>query len=730
MGAPLAAHMNPDNKQATLTADSIGYKFALIRVAPGQETSVARQLKQSIYKDNRQQPVAVLKLFGRFDICAIYRTRDYLDGPSKFGPIHGIRGGNKILAFHWLSPDERPGLSVEKAPGEVWALSFFRFNESVVKFAGAEIELILAREWNKHLQPGVTMDVLGTTGWAELLLVLRGSEFKQITESLSSISQQFITLSTGGKQTNTLLPAKTLSILGIDFDLTLRRNRQALKKKLNEPFKRGRGVFPNLSVTCPPAAMGAVQKAGKTHFGAGAEIFGATDFLFQPKRGIWGSFIADVLDFRTKLPGTIYSTSVSILVAPKRLVNVPYKPPRRAPLKMPGAGAVCFTRWGPTLEHRLRNLYFALLNLLQDPLIGSCFDNLRPMAESFLPRLLNSLDPQDDDERSLLYEIVELLAYATEERAHGAFLSLEHLESSLSPTKGGIQRILVAAESIPRKLIARVKKYPWAGFIVAGYHNESFSSHYEILNLPFEYLFRPEQWCGLLHETGHAAFFDKRFYDMDGEEMTNLIHRIVPSASEDDQEFTKWKELAWEIGADMFDLYFCYGKDMDSYLRNVWPFVIGDSRQLSSERFRRYFLIFEFWKHLLVPGKTSFGRFIDIEADISEFRGKLRGLKLEARTEPKANGEARLAFSGMADVAEVFFHRFRQCGGPRQLAVELEKPEMKNAIRSVLAGKPWLHPITAPDTFILGIKQEPHLTLSAKLAAIVSLWHSARQSDD
>jgi hypothetical protein len=670
----------------------------------------------------------MLKLFGRFDICAIYRTRDYLDGPSKFGPINGIRGGNKILAFHWLSPKENSGLSVEQANGHVWALSFFRFNESIVRLAGAQIELKLAGEWHRRTRPGVSLDVLGTTGWAELLLVLRGSEFKQVTETLSSISQQIVTYRQGAKQAQTLLPAKTLSIIGIDFELTLPRNRRLLKSRLKETFRPGDEVFPTLSITCPPAAMDAVYKHGQRHFGSGAEAFGATDFLFQPRGGRWGNFIADVLDFRKDMRGKIYSTSVSILVAPKNLANVPHSSPRRGPLKMPCSNSPCITRWGSTLEHRLRNLYFALSNLMQDPLIGDCFESLRPMAESRLPAALTAFDPQDDDQRDLIYELVELLAYGTEERAHGAFLSLEHLESSLSPTKGGIQRILAAAESIPRRLLARVKK-PWYGFIVAGYHNEFFSSHYEILNLPFEYLFRPEEWCGLLHEVGHAAFFDRRFYNMDGEEMSNLIHRAVPSAAKDDPEYTKWKDLAWEIGADMFDLYFCYGRDLDSYLRNIWPFVVRDSHRISSERFRRYFLVFEFWKHLLLPGRSSFGRFVDIHKEILEFRKRLVTLKLETRTDIRADQEAELAFSGMADVAEVFCQRFRQFSGPRQLADELERPDIKNAIQSVREGQPWLQPIVAPDTFVIGLKRAPRLSLSAKVAAIVSLWHSAQQTD-
>ena len=568
--------MNRSTIDAGLTADKIGYKVSLLRVAPGQEADVAGQLRRAILRDSRQEPVAMLKLFGRFDVCAIYRTKDFLDGPSKYGPINGIRGGNKILAFHWLSSGETAGLAVEKAPGHVWALSFFRFNESIVTLAGAETELKLASQWHKYMRPGVALDVLGTTGWAELLLLLRGTGFKQITETLSSISQQIVRYRDGGRQGHVLLPAKTLSILGIDFDLTLPRNRRRLTSRLHEPFTSGTGVFPNISITCPPAAMATVYKYGRRRFGPGAETFGATDFLFQPTRGHWGQFISNVLDFRKDLPGNIYSTSVSILVKPHNLANVPHTSPKREPLRMPRANSDCIIRWGSTLEHRLRNLYFALSNLVQDPLIGDCFETLRPMAESRLPAALKTLNPQDDDQRDLIYELVELLAYATEERAHGAFLSLEHLESSLSPTKGGIQRSLVAAEIIPRSLLARVKKR-WYGFIVAGYHNEFFSSHCEILNLPFEYLFRPDQWCGLFHEVGHAAFFDTRFYNMDGEEMSNLIHRVVPSAAETDIEYTKWKELAWEIGADMFDLYFCYGKDLDSYLRNIWSFVVRDS---------------------------------------------------------------------------------------------------------------------------------------------------------
>jgi hypothetical protein len=130
-----------------------------------------------------------------------------------------------------------------------------------------------------------------------------------------------------------------------------------------------------------------------------------------------------------------------------------------------------------------------------------------------------------------------------------------------------------------------------------------------------------------------------------------------------------------------------------------------------------------------MPERPSFGRFVDLHKDLLEFRKRLAELKLEARTTTSSDEEAKFAFAGMADVAEVFYQRFRQLSGPRQLAEELERPDMRNALQSVLRGRPWLQPITAPDTFVIGLKKAKRISLSAKVAAIVSLWHSAKQMD-
>src|SRR5438045_4071238 len=110
--------MNTPNERPII--GDVGYKVSLMRVAPGEEGFVAKRLETAILRHANSKPICTLKIFGRFDLCTIYRTRDYHGGPSKGGPIEGIRGGNKILAFHWRTPGDGPALHVEGNHGSVW----------------------------------------------------------------------------------------------------------------------------------------------------------------------------------------------------------------------------------------------------------------------------------------------------------------------------------------------------------------------------------------------------------------------------------------------------------------------------------------------------------------------------------------------------------------------------------------------------------------------------------
>ena len=64
---------------------STGFKISLLSVASGNKERIVNELSDAIKKSTGSDPVAILKLFGRYDLCAIYKTDNYLSGPSRKG---------------------------------------------------------------------------------------------------------------------------------------------------------------------------------------------------------------------------------------------------------------------------------------------------------------------------------------------------------------------------------------------------------------------------------------------------------------------------------------------------------------------------------------------------------------------------------------------------------------------------------------------------------------------
>jgi len=708
---------------------NVGYKISLQRVAPGDENRVAAQHVAAITKQGGRPPVCVLKLFGRFDLCTIYQTKDYGDGPSKSGPIEGIRGGNKILAFHWgAASKNRKGeeLSIEEG-GPVWGLLFFRFNEALAKVYGAKLEMVLAKHWNENKPKHVALDVFGTTGWAELLFVLRGHKFNEVISALGKISEQTVTI-TGNTGSDTVLaPAKTFSLLGVDFNLVTPSKRASLPDRFPEKYEFGNGVFPILTATCPPGSMQKVYNIGSKRIGPGFVTFGSSDFVFNSSNGTWGKFIYNVLEMRRALSGSLYSTSIGILRAGNdgfgKAIKCNFIQGKRLDITERLAGL--FGKWGPNFEGRLRNLYFGLSNLMQDPLTGECFEDMRTLAKTRLPHVLSELSPDDDDDVRLLDDIVEVMAYGADERIHGAFSAIEYLEANLSPTKGGIQRVLTAASAIPKALLSRVKKQ-WYGFVVSGYQNASFNAHYEVINLPFAKLFKPEEWDGLFHETGHAALFDDEFFDMDSTEVTSMVKKASRSEDEISHAFLDCKNEFYEVGADLFDLYFCYGVDLDEFYSKICPNVVKNAGVLEPRFFTRLFIAFEYCNELLRGRKKRFSS-VDVWNDMDRFRRVLRRLNI-SKTSTRQMEEAAIAgFFALKPGIELLHRRFSQAGPPKDLNKELGNPEILLMIDTILKGRVWSQPIQSPDNLIIALKKrKKELTLAARLAAIMSLWHTVK----
>ena len=713
----------------------VGLKISLLTVVPGKERFVADKMQRAINEHPETNPVVTLKLFGRYDLCLIYKTNDFLSGPSRAGAVEGIRGGNQVFAFPWRSDSQ--DLFLRPDPKlRVWGLLFFRINESLAKQYGAIIEEVVAEKWRKTLQPGETvLDVLSTTGWGELIFIVRGKKFQGVTEALLRISQQIVLISSGKSPKQDLFAAKTFSMLGVDFKYLKVKNFSSISKFFKETYTPGKGVYPEVGVTCSPRDMHKVYKYGQENLGEGTTTFGGRDFCFVPSKcKTWGQLIATVLEMRKALSSSLYATAIDVR-CPTSLEELPSLPSTKRThrgIKVNRLLLEVFKRWGPDFENRLLNLYFGTSNLIQDPLIGDCFEDLRIMTASRFPELLRSLQPEDSDSRRIVLEIVESLEYGAEERANGAFLAIEHVENRFSPTQGGIQRVLRAAKLLPDQILRRIGLH-YYGFVIAGFLNKGFSSHGEIINLPFEFVFHPEEWWGLFHEIGHAAFWDTKFIDL-------FKHKSIISRLDDlvadksaKSRIDYWKNIFLEIGADSFDLFFCHDSKLDAYLKNIWPYVTR-SKGIQEGHFARYFSMFQYWKYLLKNKRTRFPDKIDIPADLKDFRNQLSKLGFSAPEDQFYNDEAFYIFESIKPVMEVCHATYL-----RRKPITFKKTKSfiktQKIVDTVLSGKVYSKGIIErPDEFILALQNQKrklgNLSLDSRIAAILSLWHTATVFDN
>jgi hypothetical protein len=709
-----------------------GLKISLLSVVPGEKSTVAKKLEYSILRNTGTPPIAMLKLFGQFDLCAIYQTSDFLSGPSRAGSIAGIRSSNQILAFPYMAGPNDRALFASSFP--VWGLLFFRINEVLAKRFGAVIEEVLAKGWFGSNSENVSIDLLGTTGWAELAFVARSASFSRVATVLSGISREMVAVSTKGQTEKHLFAAKTYSLFGVDYRyLDVKKTTKApeIVRLLDEHYD-DQGIHPIVGITCAPGDMRRVHEYASRALGKGYSTFGSTDLVYDlSKCATWGKMVADIVKLRRALSGSVYSTSISILhpQIESDLADAPVVKNARHGITVRQSLLNQFRRWGPDFENRLLNLYFGISNSLQDPLVGDCFEDIRKAAAEWLPELLAKLSPDDDDDRMLVLEVVETLSYGANERAHGAFLSIEHVEDRFSPTKGGIQRVLRAAQYIPRQVMARLG-FDWKGFVISGFQNRGFSSHGQIINLPLDYLFRPEEWWGLFHEAGHVALWDTEFIDLLGDPVVSKqLQDVVPSGDRND--LNRWKNIYMELGADSFDLYFCHCQDIDMFLKDIWSYLQARlGTEIRGKHFARYFCIFQLWRHLLRAGKKNFPKRMRLEEDVQAFIAHLKEIGLWTPDNTECWREAENVFRASACVLEVISTKYSS-KKPKRIRSVAEDRTTDKALRSVLRGQVYADEIILyPDQFVLALKRNSEiLDLKVRLAAIMSLWHSAMLSE-
>ncbi|VVB92898.1 Uncharacterised protein [uncultured archaeon] len=202
-----------------------------------------------------------------------------------------------------------------------------------------------------------------------------------------------------------------------------------------------------------------------------------------------------------------------------------------------------------------------------------------------------------------LKKIIQSIEFSIYQRISGMQMSyLMESKNTGFEKFGGIQRIILATEAIPKQIINRTLEQNWKGFCVFGSEPDFISQTVgEVISIPFEYKYQPEKWWGLGHEIGHLLmnrmkckifneFNDiiKMNFDKDFENFSKDIAKINVYDKEildeyRNREYEFINQNIIEICSDYLNFKIVFFSDWNSFLNCTLNYLHGRGYDILSE---------------------------------------------------------------------------------------------------------------------------------------------------
>jgi len=596
-----------------------GIKIILYRVNVGHEGDVVAMLRKHLERDKHAKNAnlvdyKIYKVLGLYDIMIFLQVRDFTHDLLRKGSFEQVILGNEILCFTFsMELQHQQIFSGLSKPGVFITLIKLR-QEPLLTF-GNVLPIAVAQfmEKKEHVL------AIGGLGWNELISIYPHDFAKdQLHDIFHRFMGKMSSLSIPSKKERIPLVQKTYSFMGVSYEVIDR-----LEETFPDRFEEGEPcpqlhlsvtadnfnrIYQNITKSFPPEEL---------KYDPPMVMMGVYDISIPFKKGSWGRFLDRVIKFRKDNAGFILDTRIE-LGSPMEGNNNPAtaeKPGKKFPflnlpephtaaiLEKPGTAHVistiyCFNHFiqNPLLQDSFLDLYVPARKLISEVYTGGKHGNLK----------LN---------KKIVSQLLSEFQWAMRERAMGAYLFTEGDEHSFSPIKGGLQKILLALESIPFSLLTKLvsnREIPWQGFVSIGLKHEPV--HFmENVHIPFEHVLYPEKfwWC-LIHETGHILTL-----------VRNVLHKKYPIIEEamshipnrDRSSLDFYKNMSDNCFADIFDFIVGFLGNRDLYFKRCWAFLLDN---LEGEENPREFFMRHLVRHFF--GWLYEGKFIS---------KKIPNLKLE-----------------------------------------------------------------------------------------------------
>lgn len=604
----------------------------MIRVLPESLPAVCQQIRSAVSK-NPEVKTALYLCFGDYDLvvisCAPYGKGRIL-GDEWHSGVVGIR---EIPVFHWCHNQDSEDVFDTIVKNRNLCLLFAYLNPLAPIDYGLRLERQVAANFAEDIA------VLGLYGIPELLFVAPWFDPTNIQQACTGIYRIFADVTrANGLPYPLLLRTLSFVLLGGDALDVLESLDDSCE---SVAIPRVKDLDPCLSLRI---SVGSSFRYHKEMEAASSRIFrdlrmnffsspGQQDFTFDVSLTGTSVNLIDtlrlILSFRGQASARLLNTTTSLIFSQRRHGPTGDDQIDEAFLSFPGLRRTVALLDSQTCQRieltlgetgrRVIRTVFNFNDLISNPAVtSSVLDMFRAVAmladradhhSRELVKLSESegFDPEGQisarDREEELNQLMMPIHAAVDQRTIAAHAAVSPVESNTRHLIGGIGRLLLAIESIPHSLFRAVpgERYNlWWGYALSGVRHTHFYHDMQVIDVPPEGLWKPEDWFVVIHESLHAIVS----YELVREGSFSVLGAFL-------KPLAGWKrELALESAIDLLTCNCGPEWNLGLYFKAIWSYLgrclrTGNSKHWDRNRFG--LLVLRNWNvwlvnHLMAKG--------------------------------------------------------------------------------------------------------------------------------
>lgn len=594
----------------------------------GYEEIIIQELKNKILNLNFKY-LKILKCFGHFDIAILFNL-DKLDINlvsfericQQISQIDYITDSNYIVGYSWEENIDFKGMDF------CWGVSSIKLalNDYTINPIKTEKEVIkkIIEISNKT---DIKIKVFGGLGWNEIILIINSPSLKEISKFVYAIRifDEILDIST--------IPAIIWGCWNTK-KLEMVPNCQILithRSRIDYPIRE-------LLLLLADEHKINIYKNHQEDIGL---IFGGFDIRLPIVNSELNNIVKFVLEVRKITTITKTNTIFSPMQIPPANTNLSqinisdYSVDLKTinvnrnnkNIEIPTCDElICI------LENEIRHLHNEYLELKNDFYTKSLYSNLESLFENLGSNInrvkelnfeinYNASKIFDQKRRRVilleqLKKVIQSLEFSIYQRISGMQMSyLMESKHTGFEKFGGIQRIILAIEAIPREIINRTSQKNWSGFCVFGSEPDFICQNIgEVISIPFEYKYMPEKWWGLGHEIGHILInryrdqivtpYKKIVRDNFDNDIEKFQDNLKRTNAYDEELFDEYKNREFELinenieemCADYLNFKIVFFSDWKSFLNCTLNYLDSRGYDILSET--RLFRVISISEHI------------------------------------------------------------------------------------------------------------------------------------